>query len=111
MYNQPQKIIQKKLARQAELLLVAAQESVIIDSIIAGYDGHRGWLNLVAVLPQYQRQGIGKKLVEYAFEKLSAMGCHKVNIQIRESNEAVVAFYQHLGFTIEPRISMGRFIQ
>ncbi len=109
-HNLPQRIIAEKCAVQAGLLLLAVQNDRVIGSIIAGYDGHRGWLNLVAVLPEYQRQGVGKQLVEYAFEKLSAAGCSKVNIQIREGNEAVITFYQRMGFAIEPRVSMGRFI-
>lgn len=100
-----------KLAVQDNLLLVAATEpSRIVGSIMAGYDGHRGWLYSVAVDPAHQRAGIGRILVEAAVSRLVSLGCGKVNIQIRAGNEAVIAFYAGLGFSVEPRISMGMHI-
>ncbi|GEM_PF-5155606 len=67
-----------------------------------------GWLYTVAVSPQYQRQGIGRKLVQQAESALIAMGCPKINLQVRSSNAEVVAFYRRLGYAIEERISMGK---
>ena len=110
LHNEPSSIIRAKLAMQAEWLIVAEWHNTVVGSIIAGYDGHRGWLNLVAVAPEQQGQGIGKKLVEHAIDQLKQSGCKKVNIQVRQGNQAVVAFYQRLGFDIEERISLSRFI-
>ena len=91
-----------------DLLIVAATgDHSIVGSVIAGYDGHRGWLYSVAVDPDWQRRGIGRALIEEALTRLTGMGCSKVNIQIREGNEAVIAFYSALGFSVEPRTSMG----
>ena len=109
-HNKPEKIISEKVAVQPDMLFVALTEDTIVGSIIAGYDGHRGWLNLVAVHPGSRNQGIGKQLVRHALGALNQMGCKKVNIQIREGNEHVIHFYQKLGFSTEPRVSMGRFI-
>ncbi|MHC5732249.1 MAG: GNAT family N-acetyltransferase, partial [Nostoc sp.] len=84
--------------------------SVILGTIMAGYDGHRGWLYTVAVSPQYQRQGIGSKLVRHAESVLIAMGCLKINLQVRISNAEVVEFYRKLGYLVEERISMGKLV-
>ncbi|MEH1940036.1 MAG: GNAT family acetyltransferase [Nostoc sp.] len=103
-------VISQKLAVQPELFLVAEINSVIVGTIMAGYDGHRGWLYTVAVNPHYQRQGIGSKLVRHAERLLIAMGCLKINLQVRVSNAEVVEFYRKLGYLVEERISMGKLV-
>jgi ribosomal protein S18 acetylase RimI-like enzyme len=103
-------VISQKLAVQPELFLVAEINSVIVGTIMAGYDGHRGWLYTVAVNPDYQRQGIGSKLVRHAEKLLIAMGCLKINLQVRVSNAEVVEFYRKLGYLVEERISMGKLV-
>ena len=75
---------------------------------MAGYDGHRGWLNYVAVAPEAQEQGFGREIVEAAIAALRARGCPKINLQVRASNAAVMAFYQQLGFIIDDVVSMGK---
>ena len=101
--------IPAKLALDDGLFLIAEDGGGgVLGTIMAGYDGHRGWLYAVAVDPAAQRGGIGSALVREALARLARLGCSKVNLQIREGNEAVAAFYQALGFAIEPRVSMGR---
>ena len=80
----------------------------MIGTILAGYDGHRGWLYSVAVHRDYRRQGLGASLVRYAEQALTALGCMKINLQITGGNDAVVGFYEALGYGVEPRISMGK---
>ncbi len=75
---------------------------------MAGYDGHRGWLYSIAVERKSQRLGIGSILLEEAEARLATLGCGKINLQIREDNEAVVRFYQRHGYAIEQRTSMGK---
>jgi len=92
-----------------DLFLVAERESgEVIGTVMAGYDGHRGWLYAVAVSPTHRRAGVGAALIEEACHRLRLVGCRKVNLQIRAGNEEVAAFYHSLGFDLEPRISMGR---
>ncbi|MEH1843139.1 MAG: GNAT family N-acetyltransferase [Nostoc sp.] len=83
---------------------------VIINTIITEYDGHRGWLYTVAVSPNYQRQGIGSKLVRHAERILIAMKCLKINLQVSVSKAEVVEFYRKLGYLVEERVSMGKLI-
>lgn len=107
-WNDPQKDIQLKLQVQPELFLVGLTDTKVVATVMAGYEGHRGWLNYLAVAPTYQRQGIGRQMVEAATAKLKAIGCPKINLQIRTSNPTAIAFYQRLGFQVDQVVSMGK---
>ncbi len=109
-HNQPLTVINNKLAAQDNLFFVAEENTAVIGTIIAGYDGHRGWLYAVAVGPPFRNKGIGKQLVEHAVQALQGLGCLKVNLQIRADNTQVVDFYKSLGFEIEDRVSMGKLL-
>ena len=101
--------IPAKLALDDGLLWVAENlNGAVIGTIMAGWDGHRGWLYAVAVDPAARHGGIGRALVDTALARLAALGCNKVNLQVREDNTAVVDFYRKLGFAVEPRVGMGR---
>ena len=106
--NDPVEDIQRKLDFQPELFFVALLSGKLIGSIMAGYEGHRGWLNYLAVLPEYQKRGYGRKLVERAVDELSRLGCLKVNLQVRRSNVSVIQFYEHLGFKEDEVVSLGK---
>jgi ribosomal protein S18 acetylase RimI-like enzyme len=107
-HHDPIETIRLKTADQPELFFIAAKGRTIVGTIMAGYDGHRGWIYRVAVSPRYQRQGIGSALVRHAEQALVARGAPKINLQIRETNQRVVGFYERLGFVVEARISMGK---
>jgi ribosomal protein S18 acetylase RimI-like enzyme len=109
--NWAQNSIPKKLAFQPELFFVATDDSRVIGTIMAGYDGHRGWLYSVAVARDYRRRGVGAALVSETERRLIALGCAKINLQIEGSNAAVSGFYQRLGYAIEPRVAMGKTIE
>lgn len=108
-HNEPAGLIDAKLAVD-NLIFVAEVDGDIIGACMAGYDGHRGWLYAVAVKPEHRRGNIGKELVTTAMQSLKALGCIKVNLQIRATNTQVANFYQSLGFEVEDRLSMGMFI-
>jgi len=93
---------------QPELFLVGELDSQVVASVMAGYEGHRGWLNYLAVWPKLQGNGYGRAIVEAALEKIEEMGCPKVNLQIRSSNCGVIAFYERLGFKSDDVVSMGK---
>lgn len=107
-WNDPRRDIQRKLDVDDALFLVGEHENKIIASVMGGYDGHRGWLNYLAVSPEHQRQGLATQLVSCVEEKLFALGCPKINLQIRTDNVAVQAFYKQLGFGIDDVVSMGK---
>ncbi|MDB5998507.1 MAG: family N-acetyltransferase [Rhizobacter sp.] len=107
-HRSPALAIDKKLAVDDRLFFVALEEDTVIGTIMAGYDGHRGWLYSLAVRSSHRRRGIGASLVSQAEQALSALGCFKVNLQLAEGNEAVAAFYETLGYAVEKRVSMGK---
>jgi ribosomal protein S18 acetylase RimI-like enzyme len=98
--------IPAKLAVQPELFIVALDGVEVVGSIIAGYDGHRGWLYMLAVSNSHRRRRIGSALVQEAEARLAAMGCQKINLQVRTSNAEVVEFYKKFRYVVEERISM-----
>ncbi len=107
-HNRPELAIDKKLAVDDGLFFVATDKTAVIGTLMAGYDGHRGWLYSVAVHPDYRRQGLGASLVRHGEQALIALGCLKINLQINLGNDTVVGFYEALGYGVEPRISMGK---
>ena len=107
-WNNPYKDIARKLKAQAELFLVGYLENKLIASVMAGYDGHRGWINYFAVHPDFQARGYGKQLMDNVENGLRELGCPKINLQIREGNDKVFSYYQKLGFVEEKRINMGK---
>jgi len=109
-HNEPTKVMEAKMKVQRELFFVAESNDKIIGTVMAGYDGHRGWLYSVAVAPENRRKGIGGQLVKHAVNALRQIGCVKVNLQVRATNTQVVAFYESLGFRTEERVSMGKLL-
>ena len=107
-HNAPALAIDKKLAVQDGLYFVALAGDIVTGTILAGYDGHRGWLYSVAVHPAHRNCGIGAALVRHAERALTDRGCMKVNLQIVGGNESVSRFYAALGYAVEERISMGK---
>jgi ribosomal protein S18 acetylase RimI-like enzyme len=107
-HNRPDLVIDKKLAVSDDLFFVALAENKVVGTVMAGYDGHRGWIYSVAVSPSHRREGIGSQLVCHAERALISKGAVKINLQIMQGNESVTAFYESLGFSVEKRISMGK---
>jgi ribosomal protein S18 acetylase RimI-like enzyme len=106
--NDPRKDIAAKLKVQPELFIVGAISERIVSTAMAGYDGHRGWVYYLAVDPDYQRKGIGRQMMEKVEKSLRELGCQKINVQVRSSNESVVSFYKHLGFSNDDVIGLGK---
>lgn len=102
--------IPEKISVQPDLFLVASQGSQIVGSVMAGYDGHRGWINRIAVLPSHRGLGLGTQLLAAAEARLAALGCIKINLQVMTDNAGVVEFYRKAGYAIEPRISMAKHV-
>ena len=107
-WNDPQKDIQRKLTTPPELFFVGEQDGKIIATAMAGFDGHRGWVNYLAVAPAHQGNGIGRRLMRHIEESLSARGCPKLNLQIRAANRAALAFYESIGYAADEVVSYGK---
>jgi ribosomal protein S18 acetylase RimI-like enzyme len=107
-WNAASAAISEKLRVQPNLLMVAVKSDRVVGSIMAGYDGHRGWLSRVAVLKSDRLKGVGQALVHEAEKRLSDLGCVKINLQVVTSNAGVLGFYRSLGYEVEERVSMSK---
>jgi len=107
-WNYPADVIRNKLAFQPEWFFVCHSGDVLAGTVLAGYDGVRGWVQKVAVHPQFQRQGIASVLIKTAEDALAAVGCPKLNLQTRADNAAAIEFYKEAGYQVEDRVSMGK---
>jgi len=106
--NNPERDIKRKLQVNPEWFLVGLVDGKVVATCMAGYEGHRGWINYLAVSPQRRRRGIGKRMMEEAEKRLRSSGCPKINLQVRENNRSVIQFYESIGYTRDPVVSMGK---
>ncbi len=107
-WNSPQRDILRKLTTQADLFLVGEWDGELVAASMASYDGHRGWIYYFAVALRLQRQGVGREFYQHIEDRLLALGCPKINLQVRSDNHAVQAFYRSLGFGVDAALSMGK---
>lgn len=107
-HNSPGISLQQKLSVDPDLLLVAIENDEVVGTVMGGWDGHRGWIYSMAVRPSHRRRGIGTLLIKEMESRLRELGCLKVNLQVRKTNQEVIAFYQSLGFKIEDHTSLGK---
>ena len=106
--NAPLRVIDEKAPRKDGLFFVALLGDRVVGTVMAGYDGHRGWVYRLAVSPEHRGEGIAARLMRKAEAALAVRGCAKVNLQARVGNEAVVDFYRSLGYEVEERVSLGK---
>jgi len=107
-WNDPKKDIARKLRVQPDLFLVGVIDDRVVAAVMAGYEGHRGWVNYLAVAPESRRRGYGREMMAQVERRLLDLGCPKVSLQIRRANDNVAAFYECLGYKEDDVISMGK---
>ena len=107
-WNDPATVIAKKLTTQRDLFLVGQLGGKLVGTVMGGYDGHRGWVYLVAVALEHRRSGLGRRLMAEIESRLVEYGCVKLNLQVRADNQEVINFYLSVGYAVEERISMGK---
>ena len=107
-WNDPVKDIHRKLRVQPDLFLVGSMNGRLVATVMVGFEGHRGWVNYLAVSADCRKQGLGRLLMDEAEARLREIGCPKINLQIRRSNADVVAFYRSIGYSEDDVVSMGK---
>ncbi|WP_403021188.1 GNAT family acetyltransferase [Salinibacterium sp. GXW1014] len=107
-WNDPHLDIQRKLTVQRELFVVGVEDGDLVASAMAGYDGHRGWVNYLAVHPGSRGRGYGRALMEELERMLADRGCPKLNLQVRADNEQAIAFYRALGYVPDAAVALGK---
>lgn len=107
-WNDPRKDIERKLEVQPELFLVACEGGRVVGSVMGGYEGHRGWVNYLAVDPGCRRRGVARALMERIEAELLSRGCPKLNLQVRSTNPEALGFYRALGYKVDEVVSLGK---
>jgi len=107
-WNDPRRDIARKLTVQPDLFLVGEVGGAVIASAMAGYDGHRGWVNYLAVDPAHRRAGHARALMAAVETRLRALGCAKINVQVRADNHTAIGFYRQLGYGADAVVSLGK---
>ncbi len=107
-WNDPYKDIARKLSEQPELFLVAEMDNLIVGCGMGGYDGHRGWVYYLGVLPEYRGRGIARRMMEEFEDRLQKRGCPKLQLMVRNDNQDVIDFYTHLGYIDSDCVTLGK---
>lgn len=107
-HNDPRRDIDRKLQVGRELFLVGEEGGLVVASVMGGYDGHRGWVNYLAVSRGHRRKSYGTQLMRALEKRLLERGCPKLNLQIRRTNESVINFYNSIGYGEDAVVSMGK---
>lgn len=106
--NDPVKDIERKLKVDPELFLIGVVDDVIVSTVMGGYEGHRGWINYLAVKPSQQRKGYGQAIMQAVEALLSQKGCPKINLQVRSTNKSVIEFYSAIGYGDDNVVGLGK---
>lgn len=107
-WNNPHKDIDRKVLHSPENFWVGQVAGVLMASVMFGYDGHRGSVNYLAVAPEYRGRGYGRQLMGEVEARLQVLGCPKLNLAVRSTNDNVLAFYRQLGYEVDPVSSLGK---
>lgn len=129
-WNDPYRDIERKLTVQPELFLVVddpdaaggaldhgdasggsldhVASASVVGAAMVGYDGHRGWVNYLAVDESRRGEGIGAALMAEAERLLVERGCPKLNLQVRSTNQGVIDWYRSLGYEPDHAVGLGK---
>jgi ribosomal protein S18 acetylase RimI-like enzyme len=111
-WNDPVKDIQRKMLVDPDLFLIGQlpgdPSGEIIATVMGGYEGHRGWINYLAVSPKHQRKGYARAMMQQVEVLILNKGCPKINLQVRGTNSEVIQFYQAIGYDVENAVGLGK---
>jgi len=94
------------LDRNPNLSFVAVSEGNIIGAVLVGTDGRRGYLQHLAVLPQFRGQRIGYQLISQSINALAKIGIPKTHLFVYDDNLNAQKFYEKLGWFPRDNIRM-----
>jgi len=107
-WNNPQTDIERKCTDSAQMFFVGELENELVASCMAGYDGHRGWIYFLAVKSSQRRKRLASILVRHVEAELVKLGCPKVELMVRKTNNKVISFYKSIGFDPDPVIVLSK---
>ena len=91
--------IRHYLERNPDTCFVAETDAGFVGAILSGHDGRRGYIYHTAVAPDWQRRGIGARLVDAAVDAMQSAGINKAALVVFARNEVGNAFWEKMGFT------------
>jgi ribosomal protein S18 acetylase RimI-like enzyme len=109
-WNPPEADFDRAIAGPTSTVLVGFDDGSLVATALAGDDGHRGWLYYVAVPAERRGMGLGTEIVRAAEAWLRDRGCRKVQLMVRDTNEAVLGFYEALGYEDSGVHVLGRWL-
>ncbi|WP_346775543.1 GNAT family acetyltransferase [Sphingomonas sp. G-3-2-10] len=109
-WNDPASDYALAMATATSTVLVARDGNAIAASVMVGFDGHRGWVYYLAVAPERQREGLGRTMMTAAEGWLRERGVPKIQLMVREDNDAALGFYAALGLERQKVVTLGRFL-
>ncbi|MEH6662818.1 MAG: GNAT family acetyltransferase [Parasphingorhabdus sp.] len=107
-WNDPAADYRLALANETSAILLAHIEGQLVASVMTGFDGHRGWVYYLAVAPDARKQGLGRKMMEAAEAWLRERDAPKIQLMVRDDNEAAIEFYKALGYELQPVVTIGK---
>ncbi|CAG9296973.1 GNAT family acetyltransferase [Celerinatantimonas diazotrophica] len=106
--NDPAQDIERKLKVDPELFLIGVVDETVVATVMGGYEGHRGWINYLAVKPSQRHKGYGQAIMQAVEMRLRQKGCPKINLQVRSTNKAVIEFYSAIGYANDDVVGLGK---
>lgn len=107
-WTNPHQDIARELKVDPDLFLVGLEEETIVASVMGGYEGHRGWINYLAVHPDHRGKGFAESIMSQVEERIKSKGCPKICLQVRASNHEVIKFYESIGYRNDHIIGLGK---
>lgn len=107
-WNDPHKDIARKMVVRPDLFLVGVVDGKVVASVMAGYEGHRGSVNYLAVVPEHRRRGLAREILGEVERLLRLDGCPKINLNVRTTNLEVIEFYRRMGYAVDEVACLGK---
>ena len=107
-FNDPAADLERALAGPSSTVLAAGDDGVLLATAMVGHDGHRGWVYYLAVSPAARGRGLGRVMMDACERWLTDRGVPKLNLMVRSGNEAVLGFYEALGYGRDEVVVMSR---
>ncbi|WP_417517054.1 GNAT family acetyltransferase [Minwuia sp.] len=109
-WNPPEADIERAIANPSSTILLAVEDEQVTGSVVCGYDGHRGWVYYLATDPARRGSGTGRRLMREAENWLRDKGCPKIELMVRDTNEAALGFYDSLGYEHQPVVVRAKWL-
>jgi ribosomal protein S18 acetylase RimI-like enzyme len=109
-WNDPEGDIARARKGDNATVLLGRDDGTLVASVMAGHDGHRGWVYYVTVDPDHRFKGYGRAIMAAAEDWLRARGMEKMQLMVRTDNAQVHAFYRSLGYFPQERVTFAKWL-